>query len=303
MLLDRRLNIVTGKGGVGKSTLSAAMALCAQAAGKRVLVCEVGAKERVAGLLGAPDSGPEVRQVDRSIWTVHVRPAEAMREYALMVLRFRAVYHAVFENRLVRYFLRAIPQLPEIVMLGKVWWHVVEEKDATGRPRWDMVILDAPATGHGLGMLGTPRAILDIVSEGPMLRDMRRMQEMLLDPAVTAVNIISLPEEMPVNESVELAQAVAQMGIPRGRLFLNGWFEPRFSTDERSMVAASEASALEPARRASAQFGERQDLSAFYEQRLVAEVPMPLTRVPHLPAQTFGRSSIEAIAKIVGSGA
>src|SRR5512147_381263 len=107
-LLDRRLVIVTGKGGVGKSTVSAALALEAARAGKRVLVCEVNAQERIAPLLGAPPAGATVREALPGLATVNVTPADAMREYGIMVLRFRTIYDAVFENRLVKYFLRAV---------------------------------------------------------------------------------------------------------------------------------------------------------------------------------------------------
>ena len=296
----RRLHIVTGKGGVGKSTVTAALALAAQRRGQRVLVCEVTAKERVASLLGAADSGPVVTRIDQSIWSVHVRPAEAMREYALMVLRFKAIYNAVFENRLVRYFLRAVPSLPEIVMLGKVWWHVVMEKDEQGKPRWDQVILDAPATGHGISFLRTPRTILELVSEGPMVRDMKRMQAMLVDPALTAVHVVTLPEEMPANEAVELHQAIVRMELPEGRLFLNSHFERRFTLDERDTLASSEGHELGPSRLATRYWGERQDLSTHYEERLLQEVPLPMTIIPYLAVERFGRESIERIAEVVG---
>lgn len=296
-LLSRRLNIITGKGGVGKSTLTAAMALCAQARGLRVLVCEITAQERVAGLLGAPDSGAEVRQIDRSIWSVHVRPAESMRQYGLMVLRFKAVYNAVFENRLVRYFLRAVPSLPEIVMLGKVYWHVAQERGPDGRPRWDMVILDAPATGHGLTLLDTPRAVLDLVSEGPMLRDLRAMQQLISDPAMTAVNVVALPEEMPVNEAIELRQQLRdRVRVPGGRCFLNGWVPARFDPEERAALTSTDAPELAPARTALRFYAERQDLSVHHEKRLREEMDLPLTRVPYLFSDRFGRAEIERIA-------
>src|SRR5262249_53002350 len=119
-LLDHRLLVVTGKGGVGKSTISAALALVAAQQGHRVLVCEINAQERIAPLVGAAPAGGTPREAVPGVWTVNVTPREAMREYGLMVLKFRSIYEAVFENRFVRYFLRAIPSLAELVMLGKV---------------------------------------------------------------------------------------------------------------------------------------------------------------------------------------
>ena len=151
-LLDRRLVVITGKGGTGKSTLSAALALAASRRGKRVLVCEVTARERVSELFGRPPSGPVIHELVPNLFSVHVRPAEAMREYALMILRYETLYNLVFENKVVRYFLNAAPSLAEIVMLGKVAWHAGREMEH-GRPRWDLVVLDAPATGHGLTFL------------------------------------------------------------------------------------------------------------------------------------------------------
>ena len=169
-LLDRRLVVVTGKGGTGKSTLSAALALAGARRGKRVLVCEVTARERVSELLGRPESGAQIRELTHNVFSVHVRPPEAMREYALMILRYETLYNLVFENKVVRYFLNAAPSLAEIVMLGKVWWHAAREVER-GRPRWDLVILDAPATGHGLTLLTVPDVFLAIVSEGPLARE------------------------------------------------------------------------------------------------------------------------------------
>jgi anion-transporting ArsA/GET3 family ATPase len=281
--------------------VAAAMALAAQERGQRVLICETSAKERVPGLLGASEGGTEIRQLDRSIWSVHVRPAEAMREYALMVLRFKAVYGAVFENRLVKYFLKAIPQLPEIVMLGKVWWHVVEDRDETGRLRWDQVIFDAPATGHALSLLGTPQAILEIVSDGPMVRDMKRMLELLVDPKLTAAHLVTLPEEMPANEAVELHEGLTKLGIPTGRLFLNAWFPARFDGEERRLLEASEEAELSAARLAARTWGERQDLSAHHERRLREAVAMPMTCIPYLASDDFGRDQVEQIARLVAA--
>jgi anion-transporting ArsA/GET3 family ATPase len=219
-----------------------------------------------------------------------------------MVLRFKALYSAVFENRVVRYFLRALPALPEIVRLGKIWWHVTQEQDETGRLRWDQVILDAPATGHGLSFLGTPRAILGIIDEGPMVRDMKAMQAMLIDPSLTAVSIVTLLEEMPVNEAIELHEGLSKrLGLPLGRLILNSFFEPRFDGEELTHLAESEHPELAISRRVARAYGERQRLCAFYEQRLRESIPLPQTRLPYLPRKTFGRAEIEQFAALTGS--
>ena len=206
-LLDRRLIVVTGKGGTGKSTLSAAIALSAARKGKKVLVCEVVARERVADFFGKPHSGTQIRQLLPNLYSVHVRPREAIGVVGDGLLKYETLYRIAFENAAARYFLAAAPSLAEIVMLGKVWWHASQETER-GRLRWDMVVLDAPATGHGLTFLTVPEVFLRLVSEGPLARDMRSMQSLLADPAKCSICVVTLPEEMPANEAVELDRAL-----------------------------------------------------------------------------------------------
>jgi anion-transporting ArsA/GET3 family ATPase len=294
-LLQRRLVVVTGKGGTGKSTLSAAIALAASRRGKRVLVCEVSARERVSELLGRPPSGTQMRELLPNLYSVHVRPAEAMREYGIMVLRSETIYNLVFERRWVRYFLNAAPSLAEIVMLGKVWWHAAREMER-GRPRWDLVVLDAPATGHGLTFLTVPEVFLSIVSEGPLARDMREVQSLLADPDRSRTCIVTLPEEMPVNETIELHRALAQHGLPQGALFLNGVFAPRFTPQERTQVARG-GPRLAAAAEAAEQHEARVDLSQRYEAVLRDQIRLPLVPVPHVFDRIFGAAAIEKLSR------
>ena len=294
-LLDRRLLVLTGKGGTGKSTLSAALALAASARGKRVLVCEVTARERVSELLGRPASGTEVRELRHNLCSVHVRPSEAMREYGIMTLRSETLYNLVFERKLVRYFLKAAPSLAEICMLGKVCWHAVKDEER-GRPRWDLVILDAPATGHGLTLLTVPEVFLSLVSEGPLATDMRWMQALLKDPARTAVCIATLPEEMPVNEAIELRAALEKHGLPLGPVFLNSVFAPRFTEGERTTVARA-GPLLAAAAEAVDAHEARAQLSVRYGAVLRGAVPPPVVEIPHQFDRQFGHAALERIGR------
>ena len=297
-LLDRRLLVVTGKGGTGKSTITAALALAAARRGKKVLVCEVTARERVSELFGKPPSGTEIHQLAPNIFSVHVQPREAMREYALMTLKYKTIYNAVFENRVVRYFLNAAPSLAEIVMLGKVWWHAAREQE-NGKPRWDHVILDAPATGHGLTLLTVPEVFLRLVSDGPLARDMRDMQALLTDPARCATSIVSLPEEMPVNEAIELSAALKVHGLPQGPLFLNAVFAQRFTPEERTALSRG-GPKLAAAAEAADGHSARADLSVRYEAQLrAAFADLPLVPIPFLFERTFGLKALEQVAKAI----
>ncbi len=303
-LLDHRLLVVTGKGGVGKSTISAALALLGARRGKRVLVCEVNTQERIAPLLGAPPSGGEPREAAPGVFTVDVTPRDAMREYGIMVLKFRSIYDAVFENRLVRYFLRAIPSLAELVMLGKILHEVRVEEG--GRPRWDLVVLDAPATGHAVQLLRVPATLLDTVPPGPLRRDAQWMQDLLVDPGVTSLSIVTLPEEMPVNEAIELDAAVrGVLGIPRGALVVNAMPDVRFSVRERERFGELERDPrpLGPAAQAARLQSLRADQASRYLARARAALDLPALLVPLLVREQWDLAAVEQVAAALAGSA
>lgn len=296
-LLARRLVVVTGKGGVGKSTVSAALAVLAARRGKRVLVCEVDARERVAPMLGARPSGPVVHPVVPGIWSVDVDPRHALEEYALMVVKVRAIYQAVFENRVVRFFLRAVPSLAETLMLGKILHEARSEE--RGRPRWDLVVVDAPATGHAVQLLGVPRALLDTVPAGPLRRDAEWMHALLSSPERTAVALVSLPEEMPVTETAELdAQVRDVLRLPLGPAFLNAMPDGRFSAAEVEALRALSSSPppAGPAARAAVLQAEQRLRATEQADRLRALLGRPLVPLPLVAAERWGRKAVDRIA-------
>jgi len=294
---------VTGKGGVGKSTVAAALGLLAVRRGKKVLVCELNAHERVAPMLGAPPSGTSIREVLPGLWSVNVTPHEAMREYGLMVLKFRTIYEAVFENRVVRHFLRVVPSLAELVMLGKVLNEVRATED--GRPRWDLVILDAPATGHAVQLLRVPAALLDTVPAGPLRSDAEWMNALLVDPRSTAVSIVTLPEEMPVNEAVDLDRQVrGVLGMPSGALLVNAMPEVRFAREERERLGllAAAPSPLGPAARAARLQAIRAEQATRYLERARAALDLPAVILPLVATDRWDRAAVERISAALEGG-
>lgn len=238
-LENKRFLIVTGKGGVGKTTVCAAEALALAAKGKRVLICMCNAKERLSTMLGSQLVGPQVVPVASNVWAVNMDPEVALEEYGMMMLKSRALYKLLFDNRYVRTFFRAVPGMAEWSMLGKAWFHTTE-LESDGSHRFDVVILDAPATGHGLDMLRVPKVIVEVVPTGLLRRDAERAWEMFQDPKRSAVVLVTLPEEMPTTETIELAHALRDdLKLPIGKVVVNMVLPPLFSKTERATLEAS----------------------------------------------------------------
>lgn len=296
-LFDKRLLIVSGKGGVGKSSVAAALALLSAREGRRTLVCEVNTQERISPFLGKPEVGPEIGLLEENLWSVNIRPAEAMREYALMILRFQSVYRAVFENRVVRYFLRFIPSLQELVMLGKILFHL-QEKRPDGGWRFERIIVDAPATGHAISFLSVPKVLQETVPPGQLAREAAKMRALLEDPSTSTSVLVSLPEDMPVNETIELHAALtSRVELATGAVILNGFIEPRFNDGDLRELEGSDASLYAIAR---AHHG-RARTSAEARERLERGTGKTVHALPRLYPREFGRESIEELARLLAT--
>jgi anion-transporting ArsA/GET3 family ATPase len=237
----RQLHFVTGKGGVGKSFVACALARRFVDEGHRVLLAQVNARDSHAVLLGTGPIGDELRDVEPRLTVVNLRPPQAMREYALMTLKVEALYKAVFENRVTKTFLRFVPSLDELVMMGKLWFHA--EETNWGDRRFDRIVVDCPSTGHALKLFAVARVITETLHVGPMVEKTRQMAATFADRSRTAVHLVTLPEELPVNETLELLQRLRrEQSVPVGHVVVNQTLPRLFDERVRDGLARLDAS-------------------------------------------------------------
>ena len=196
-LLDRKLLFVTGKGGVGKTTVAAALAVRAARLGKRVLLCEVDGRSDSSAMFETGDLRFKARVLDDNVWGMTLTTEESLREYLKLHLRLPIAAPLGPLARAFDFVATAAPGVKEILTIGKVAWEV---KNRTH----DLVIVDAPATGHVLGQLRAPKVIGDLVAAGPVNREIRWMMDILDDSARTAAVVVTTADELPVIETLEL---------------------------------------------------------------------------------------------------
>jgi anion-transporting ArsA/GET3 family ATPase len=307
---SRRFLFVTGKGGVGKTTVSAAIAMALAARGQRVLIAMCNTKERLSAILGTPPIGDEVVECLPGVSAVNIEPEKALAEYGAMVLRVKAVSNAIFGSDNFRAFFRAVPGLYEWAMLGKAWFHTTELE--RGKNRFDVVLFDAPATGHGLDMLRVPRIILDVAPPGVLRRDAERATQLFEDPVRSGVVVVTLPEEMPVTETIELVTALRnELRFPVLQLAVNAVLPPLFTDGERAELVArhelltsdaprrarnsGEAAVVAGARRALREQVQRDSL-----RRLTSAVDAPMFLLPHLFDEASTREGTRLLADVLG---
>src|SRR5918996_3848378 len=231
-LLDKRLLVVTGKGGVGKTTVAAALGLIAARAGKRTVICEVAEQERLADVFGVDASGHEERELAPGLHAVSVDPERAKEEWLRYQLKSGTLAGVLGGSSVFRYLSAAAPGLSELVTIGKVW-DLAQLERRTGGSVFDVAIVDAPSTGHGVAMLRAPSTYASVARVGPIRRQALQIDAFLRDRKRTAVGVVALPEEMPVNETLDLERRLAEeMGMEIDRAVVNALYPERFTREE-----------------------------------------------------------------------
>jgi anion-transporting ArsA/GET3 family ATPase len=285
-LLDKRLVIVTGKGGVGKTTVAVALGLRAASEGKRTIVCEVASQENASRIFDHASVGFHEVEMEENLWSISIDPDESMREYVLLQLKVRAMRDLLFRSRIFNYLAAATPGLKELVTIGKIWELAQLDRKVKKGRKYDLVIVDAPATGHGVGFLQTPRTFASIARVGPIHAQAQQLDRLITDQENTGTAIVSLPEEMPVNETMTLERDLRdEVGVAVDRVSLNGLSPERFKKSEAEVLAQlgeSENGAAKAAARAALSEYGRAKTQRSQLTRLKKGVEAPVKTLPFL---------------------
>ena len=308
-LFERRLIFVTGKGGVGKTTVAAALALLASQQGRRTLLCEVDAKGNLADFFEVGPVGFAEREIQPRLFAMSMDTEESLKEYLALNFRLPVVARIGPLARIFEFVATAAPGVKELLTVGKLTYEVRER-------HYDLVVVDAVATGHVVAQLAAPAAVNELVALGPVRQQTRWMRDILSDPAQTGAVIVATPEEMPVNETVELAARVeSETGVNLAAIVVNRVLPELFGRGEEETFerldepdCASELSRVlggdvQPLFAAARLAVNLRRTSAGHLRRLRAQVDsdVPLLYVPYLFVRSHGLRATHQVAEALSA--
>jgi len=310
------LQLVVGKGGVGKSTVTAALAISSVRAGRRVLAVELGAPGGLARLFGCtPEEPGAAVEVRPGLSLAYIDGEAALAEYLDLVVPIRRLLAAVLASRVYRYFVAAAPGLKELMTVGKLWYEQQLE-DGQGRRVWDTIVVDAGASGHSLQYLMMPTTAAETFRSGLVHREARRVESLLKDESVTSVHVVATPEDMPLAEAAQIVERLrGDLALPLGELFINRCRArspegvARALTDLEGLVlpagAAGDGDGCEVVREGIVVAARRalswEGIQERGIERLERDLGVTPVRLPLIVAEEFGRAEIDEIAACMGA--
>ena len=305
-MIQRKLHFVLGKGGVGKTTMAAALATMLARRGRRTLAVEMDAAGRLPVMLGAAGPAPQPEVVGRNLTVLSLDGRTALEEYLGLIIPVKRVLTSIFSSRVYQYFVAAAPGLKELMTVGKIWYEATREEG--GAPRWDAIVVDAPATGHGLQYLAMPQVAHDTFGAGLVQREAGRVAALLRNPKATAIHLVTLAEDMPVVETLEThAKLTGQLSLPVGRVIVNrvhgrcfpGELVGRIREGAATMTGRQRELLEAVADRAAEESGwaeiNREQLDRL-RQTLGADA---LIEVPFLYAEEFGARELDRVGQVL----
>jgi anion-transporting ArsA/GET3 family ATPase len=310
-LLDPRLLIVTGKGGVGKSTVAAALALAGASTGRRTCLVEVEGRQTFSRMFTTQAWDFTEREFRPGLWGLSVDPDASLREYLAMFYGAKRLSRIVSNSSAVEFATTAAPGIKDVLLVGKVK-EIERRRDPDGRFHYDLIVLDAPPTGRIVNFLRAPDATTELVNIGPIRDQAQTVIDMLLDPKRTHLQLVTLLEEMPVQETIESATALTDLGVTLGPVIVNRVLEERFDEPLRKAFEGLDA----PAAAAVAAKGDlelsveaaeallgigrthlhRMELQQRMRATLTKKLRLPFLEMPYLFGEDFGTGELAKLA-------
>jgi anion-transporting ArsA/GET3 family ATPase len=302
-LLSRELIFVTGKGGAGKTTVAAGLGMTLAAAGRRTIVCEVGAQRRLPALFGREAGGPRPAPADGGeialeprLWATSIDPNRALREWLSSQLPSRGLVELFTRSNVFTYFAAAAPGVRELATVTKVWELAQAGRWAKKARPYDVVVVDLPAAGHAVGLLRTARTFADVARVGPIATQAGRVRDAIEDPRRSAFVAVALPGELPVTETLELEERVRpELRRPVDVIVVNAVLARRWTRPDLERLEAAGAAVPSPARRAARSETARTRAQQSQLGRLRREATAPIVTLPFVPAATLGRKQVERL--------
>ena len=283
---------VTGKGGVGKTTVALALGLAAARSGLRTIVCEVSHQERFSRIMGREGVGYEETEISENLNAISLDQQHTLEEWVTYQLPSRHLAGLLYRNRIFQHLTAAAPGIKELVTIGKIWELAqLQRKTKDARP-YDFVVVDSPATGHGLGMLRAPRTFGDIARVGPIRAQADKIHDFIVSDK-TAVLAVALPEEMPVNETLEYRDELSDLR-PLDAVVMNGVYEERFTDAEIESLPNGDSPAVRAARTQHRRFvAHRTEV-----ERLEGGLgDVPFASLPFLFSPDFHMDEVETLSQ------
>ncbi len=310
-LLSRRLLLVTGKGGVGKSTLAASLALAGSRHGRRTCLVEVEGRQTFSSIFSTQPWDFDEREFRPGLFGLSIDPEASFTEYLSMFYGAQRVTRLVAKTPAIEFATQAAPGIKDVLLIGKVK-EIERRREADGRFTYDLIVVDAPPTGRIVNFLAAPDATTELVNVGPIRQQAQTVIDMLTDEARTAVLLTTLLEEMPVTETVESIDALRQLGVPLGPVLINRAIQPAMdeaarkalstmSPDDVTAVLSSlvelSAAQARALHRTGVVHESRLDLQRRMRERVAEEIDLPAVEVPFVAHAGRAEEVVTAIAE------